>query len=478
MHTTITTNAPGAAVANMNPADLTISPYQTKVAPAASSLSAQKNGTSGGKVQVERVNVEPMYKQLQKVLGKDWEAYRNALKEFVLGNLSQNELSYFLQPIFVTAATTGAAAAASSTSTTTDLLRTPAAVTNLHNSFFIAVFANCQRDPPPTEVAPWVVATDKPAATAKSAGAGSGTNDKVEERLKHEVMQVHARDRKRIKLSKEPAHPINDGLRDMLEYRNELSIRQPPQAQQTEPQSATGTGPSGLAKTNWDVEIRRRYAQPLASELLEFPSQHEIQSRIEPICYEEGLTNGVQQGAMQACADLVEQATEVCVKELIGALLNQVRSNAVGGQGGIQTAKFQRQLRKEEDDAEFGTVQRTAGGLLPVEVEAQLKQTPVSVQDLALAVGLRNPHFRRDPFLQERILLNRYPRQYRSEINGKDEGIAAELGNGVVTGNDIDDDDDAMAVDDNEYGAFRGTGDTDYLEAMSALDDCLQTSDQ
>lgn len=469
----------------MNPADLTISPHQTKVAPAASSSSsAQKNGANGGKVQVERVNVEPMYKQLQKVLGKDWEAYRTALKDFALGNLSQTELSYFLQPMFVNAAAAAAASTTTSSSSSTALeaFRTPAAVTNLHNSFFVSVYSNCQRDPPPTEVAPWVVATDKPTTTAKSAGAGSGANDKVEERLRHEVMQVHARDRKRIKLSKEPAHPVNDGLRDMQEYRNELGIRQPQQAQQAEPQSATGTGPSGLAKTNWDVEIRRRYAQPLASELLEFPSLHEIQSRIEPICYEEGLTNGVQQGAMQACAELVEQATEFCVKEFIGALLNQVRSNGVGGRGGIQTAKFQRQLRKEEDDAELGIVQRTAGGLLPCEVEAQLKQVPVSMQDLSLASGLCNNFLRRDRFLQERILLNRYPQQIHSEMNGNGSGNAFGMANGATvngtTGNDHDSDDDAMAVDDNDYGAFRGIDDTDYLGAMSALDDCLQTSDR
>lgn len=457
----------------MNPADLTISPFQTKVAPA-TSASAQKNVSSGGKAQVERVNLEPIYKQLQKALGKDWESYRNALKDYALGSLSQTELSYHIQPIFISAA------AAASSAPAADSLRTPASITNLHNAFLACIYANALRDPPPSEVAPWVVATDKPATTAKSAGAGSGANDKIEERVRSETMQLHARDRKRIKLSKEPAYPVNDGLQDMQDYRSELGIRQPQQAQQAEPQSATGTGPSGLAKTNWEVEIRRRYAQPLASELLEFPSQHEIQSRIEPICYEEGLTNGVQQGAMQACADLVEQATEVAVKELIGAILSQVRSNAVGGRGGIQTAKFQRQLRKEEEDAELGVAQRTAGGLLPIEVEVQSKQTPVSMQDLALAVGLSSNFFRRDRFLEERILLHRYPEQVRHVTNGhrKSNAFGQVNGAGGGGGNDNGSDDDAMNIDDNEYGSFKGTDETDYLGAMSALDDCLQTSDR
>lgn len=465
----------------MNPADLTISPFQNKVALAAASSSAQKNGALGGKLQVERINVEPMYKQLQKVLGKDWETYRTALKDFTMGNLSQTELAYFLQPIFVAAAAAAAATASSAgpgsaAAAALDSFRTPTAVINLHNSFFISVFSNCQRDPPPTGVAPWVVATDKPAATAKSAGSGSGSNDKVEERLRHETMHLHARDRKRIKLSREPAHPVNDGLQDMLDYHNELGIRQPQQTQQTEPQSATGTGPSGLAKTNWDVEIRRRYVQPLASELLEFPSQHEIQSRIEPICYEEGLTNGVQQGALEACADLVEQAAEVWVKEYLSSLLSQVRSNAVGGRGGIQTAKFLRQLRKEEEDAEIGTVQRTAGGLLPVEVETQLKQKPLSMQDLSLVAGLSSSFLRRDRFLQDRIMLHQYPQQSHGEVNGN--GNAKSNAFGLVNGADRpgDEGSDPMVVDDNDYGGFKGTDESDYLGAMIALDDCLQNT--
>lgn len=467
----------------MNPADLTISPFQTKVAPAAASASAQKNGASGGKAQVERINVEPMYKQLQKVLGKEWEPYRTALKDFALGNLSLSELTYFLNPIFVTAAAAAATAISTAPSSAAaaslEGFRTPSAINSLHNAFFVSVYSNCQRDPPPTEVAPWVVATDKPAATAKSAGAGSGSNDKVEERLRHETMHLHARDRKRIKLCKEPAHPVNDGLQDMLDYHNELGIRQPQQAEQVEPQSATGTGPSGLAKTNWDVEIRRRYAQPLASELLEFPTKHDVQSKIQPICYEEGVTNGVQQGAIGACVDLVEQAAEVWVKEYLSSLQSQVRSNAVGGRGGIQTAKFQRQLRKEEEDAELGIVQRTAGGLLPVEVEAQLKQKPISMQDLTLAVRLSSSFLRRDRFLQERIMLHRYPQQSFVEVNGNGKGNAYGLvngGSGVGYQHGVED--DAMVIDENGYGGFKGTDESDYLGAMSALDDCLQNDGQ
>lgn len=477
-HTTTEDRALSALTAPMNPADLQISPFQSKVAPAASA-SGQKNVAPGGKTQVERVNVEPMYKQLQKALGKDMEAYRNALKDYMMGNMSQKELSYFIQPLFVTAAATAASAPANSAATET--FRTAAAITNLHNAFFISVCSNCQRDPPPSEVAPWVVATDKPAATAKSAGAGSGTNDKFEERLRSEVMQVHARDRKRIKSAKELAHPVNDGMKDMQDYHNELGSRQPQQAQQSEPQSATGTGPSGLAKTNWDVEIHRRYAQPLASELLEFPSQHEIISRIEPICYEEGLTNGVQQGMMQPCAELIEQACEVWIKEFIGDVLNKTRSNAVGGRGGIQTAKFQRQLRKEEEEAELGIVQRTAGGLLPVEVESQLKQKPVTMQDLALCVRLGSKFLKRDRYLSERILLHRQPEMHPNAtnptLNGNGPSAFALMlnGGGAGQGNMHGQDDDAMAVDEeNEFGAFRGTGEADFAAGMSALDDCLQ----
>ena len=48
-------------------------------------------------------------------------------------------------------------------------------------------------------MAPWVAANDKPSSGVGGAGGGSKGGDKVEERLRREVMGLPARDRRRLK---------------------------------------------------------------------------------------------------------------------------------------------------------------------------------------------------------------------------------------------------------------------------------------
>lgn len=386
-----------------------------------------------------------------------------------VGSLNQSELSWVLQPILspVPVATTS-----------TDSNKPPVSTLHLHNTLLAALYANTLRDPPPTDVAPWVVATDKPTSTSKGAGAGSVTNDKFEERQKHEVMGIAPRDRKRIKGLKESGKPVNDPFHEMQLYSNELVVNPSSQSQQqAEPQSATGTGPAAattsLARSNHDIEIRRRYAQTLASEALEFPSVADMQNRIEPICYEEGLTGGVQQGALQGVAELVEQAAEVFIKEMLGSFLGHARSNGVGGEG-IYTNKFRRQLRKEEDDAERGILQRNAAGLLPVEMETQAKRAPIDLQDLRLSLNLSDPYLRIDHFLDETIVLNQYPEMdSKPQLNGHSYGDGRPLTNGVKRSSTAPPDPDAMDIDDFDYGSFKGVTKKDHDNVMGALDDCL-----
>jgi transcriptional coactivator HFI1/ADA1 len=480
----------------MNPADLTltISPSQTK---ATLGGSAQKyggtNGTlgmagGGGKMGVERVNLEGVYLQLKAALGEHWADYKAALNAYVLGSLNQAELTWVLAPLF-----SGPAIIAGSAAINGADAPKPTSLCTLHNTLITSIYANTLRDPPPTDVAPWVVATDKPTSSAKT-GAGSGANDQAEERLKREVMTLHARDRKRIKLSKETPQSLNDGWQDMQDYMHELAVKAPQQPPPQEPQSATATGPQAatgtLAKTSWDVEIRRRYAQSLASEVLEFPSQNDLQSRIEPICFEEGLTGGVQLGALQACAELIEQAAEVFVKEMLSNLLGHAHANAAGGKDGVQTAKFRRQLRKEEEEAERGVVQRTAGGLLPAELDMQAKREPLTMQDVRLAVGISDRYLHLDRFLEEKVSMGPYPElnlNLSGKANGFGKGESGIFGSGPPPSgglpnghhndeqNNDDDDPDAMAVDDFDFPmpSFKGTDNKDVEGLMSALDDCL-----
>ena len=307
-------------------------------------------------------------------------------------------------------------------------------------------------------MAPWVVATDKPTAASKNAGA-SGANDKAEERLKKEVMAIHARDRRRIKTLKESGKPVSDGLAEMQDYRHELAVKPPDIA----PQSA-----GGLTRTNWDIEIRRRYAQSLAEETLEFPTQNDLQNRIEPICYEEGLVGGAAQGVLQACAELIEEATEVFLKEMLGDMYAHSRSN---GEGCIQTTKYKRQLRKEEDDADRGVIQRNAAGLLPVEMEVQAKREPLDLQDMRLALQLQDWYMRQDPFLSQHVSLNQYQdaRPEPAKINGI---FAKPTVNGTMSRGERGAAGDAMLLGDGESN-WRGSTKTDADDLMGVLDDCL-----
>lgn len=342
--------------------------------------------------------------------------------------------------------------------TSTNSTTSPLSTLHLHNTLIACLYANIQRDPPPSEVAPWVVATDKPTSASKTAGA-IGANDKAEERLKREVMALHARDRRRIKTLKGDAQARADGaLQDMQAYQRELAPKQPAVP------AAPAAGAS-LAKTNWDLEIQRKYAQPLAAETLEFPSLADVQNRIEPICYEEGVAGGAQ-GALVPCAELIEQAAEVYIKELLGQLCGHARAN---GEGCVQTARFRRQLRREEEDVERGVLQRNAAGLLPVELDLALKREPLGADDLRLALRAQDRYFRHEPFLSESIMLSQYPDVglgAGAMVNG---GAAKKGGAGEEVGGD------PMIVDEDEWGWQGGsTADTDAL--MGVLDDCLATA--
>lgn len=59
-----------------------------------------------------------------------------------------------------------------------------------------AIYGNLTREMPDQGLAPWVSANDKPAANV---GTKPVTGDAAERKLKAEVMQLPARDRRRIK---------------------------------------------------------------------------------------------------------------------------------------------------------------------------------------------------------------------------------------------------------------------------------------
>jgi len=443
----------------MNPADLqlpTISPSLTSKALPTLQLGALKNA----KPTIPRVDIEPIYTQLKAVMGDGWADYKTAVNAFILGNLNQAELSWVLQPLLSTAPSSISPA---------DSTRPAVSPIHLHNTLVASLYANIHRDPPPTEVAPWVVATDKPTVSSKNAGV-SGANDEAEERLKKEVMALPARDRRRIKSLKDGTSPlgaIRDGLREMQAYHNALAVKP------YHPGGDVSAGVAGMARTNWDLESRRRYAQPLACETLEFPTVGDVQGRIDPIATEEGLV-GATQSSMQACADMVVQGAEVHVKELISNLLAHTRSN---GEGCIQTAKFRRQLQLEEDGVERGVLQRNPAGLLPVEVEVQNKREPLFMQDLRLAIRTADDILRRDKFAQESSMLKVWPSLYSETFDVKANGVSSQGGAIAMSNGSLTHAERSTMVDDSivldEATDWQGGTLGARSDLMSVLDDCL-----
>lgn len=144
----------------------------------------------------QRIDLEPLYTSLKAAIGEHWGNYKEALSLFLLGtcasflglalqleqsvsnqkpitgHLNQNEVSLRIDHYV-----------------TVDPL-----TLHLHNQLISAIYGNVLRDLPDQGVAPWVSANDKPVVLSKPV-----SGDAAEQRLKTEVMQLPARERRRLK---------------------------------------------------------------------------------------------------------------------------------------------------------------------------------------------------------------------------------------------------------------------------------------
>ena len=144
---------------------------------------------------------------------------------------------------------------------------------------------------------------------------------------------------------------------------------------------------------DWDLEIRKRWTQPLASDSGEFPDTSTIETRMLPICYETGLVSGHASDA----AYFMSVATETFIKEVLSSIFSKTRSNGPGatgsaGTGGgstwIQTHKYRTQLEREEEAFLRGEVQRDKSGLLPTEAKAASERGPLGMADVRTALEI------------------------------------------------------------------------------------------
>ncbi|KAF2495124.1 hypothetical protein BU16DRAFT_561428 [Lophium mytilinum] len=390
-------------------------------------------------VTAPRIDLEPLYTALKSAVGDtDWTIYKEAIRCFVIGELNQEELSRRIDPFICC----------------------DPAREHLHNQFITAIYGNTYRDPPEPGVATWVSASDKPTAVTKSA-----TGDEGEERLKKEIMQLPRRERKRLKTLQD-ASPYDNFQQTMMDYHTARQIKPP----DTGPASA-----GGYSKTNWDLEIRKRYAQPLFSETNEFPDRETIAARMVPICYEEGLANGAATGA----ADFLNIATEAYIKEALSNILGRVSSN---GAPYVKTASYKRRLEAEEEKFARGEVVKNPGGRLPVEVESAAARPPLSMEDLKLVLLLGDGYFGQVPLIAGQITngghldvefegrevgdeIARAPDR-RERVNGVN-GAAKGLTNGVGHGAGAD-----AALDDAEL-TWQGGSPADQGSLNSVLDQVL-----
>ncbi|KAL2757877.1 hypothetical protein ACRALDRAFT_1074725 [Sodiomyces alcalophilus JCM 7366] len=313
-----------------------------------------------------RIDLEPLYTALKQAIGSEqWVTYKDSLTRFLVGRLNQAEYSEIVDPI----------------------LSSPnGEKEHLHNQLVAAIYGNVTREMPDPGLAPWVSANDKPSTNS---GNKPSSGDAAERRLKGEVMQLPARDRRRIKdLAQNEYDP----------YENIASIftetyRRPSRTAEV-PSSATGIGSAGdINKMNFDIEIRKRFAQPLAVESGEFPDAPVIEGRMLPLCYEAGLASGHSPEAAQ----YVSSATEAFIKGVLSSIFSKTRSNGPGeggsaglgvGTSWIQTHRYRRQLAREEEAAQRGELTRDKSGLLPVESRAAAERGPLGMADVRVALEM------------------------------------------------------------------------------------------
>jgi transcriptional coactivator HFI1/ADA1 len=120
-----------------------------------------------------RIDLEPLYAALKSAISPEqWLVYKESTTEFLIGRLNQAEYSERIDPIL------------------------SPDKEHLHNQLIAAIYGNVTREMPDQGPAPWVTANDKPVAPT---GSKPVSGDAAERKLKGEVMQLPARDRRRIK---------------------------------------------------------------------------------------------------------------------------------------------------------------------------------------------------------------------------------------------------------------------------------------
>ncbi|KAL2809289.1 transcriptional regulator of RNA polII, SAGA, subunit-domain-containing protein [Aspergillus granulosus] len=374
-------------------------------------------------ISVPRLDLEPIYTELKATIGDKWTEYKQATSGFLLGELNQDELASRIDSIVCA----------------------DPKIEHLHNNFVCAIIGNLTRDLPDHGVASWVSANDKPSVVSKPT-----SGDAAEQRLKTEVMQLPPRDRRRIKgiPERDPHETIPSELE---EYHLAKQVRVPNQV----PASA-----GGLNMTNWELEVRKRYEQPLAQETGEFPDAESIHARMVPICYEESVVNG----AGVACAEFMAIATETFVKEVLSIVFSRTRSNGPSGTiNGMMKRSYKQQLEREELAFTRGEIAKDgATGLLPVEAKEASIRSALGVRDLRLSLEIGGGVLSHMPLIADQIM-GGYLEDELEADKQEHFGLDGKKRVSYV---------DEMDIDEAEI-SFEGATSSDQDQLDALLDECL-----
>ncbi|CAN6674263.1 hypothetical protein TRVA0_051S00254 [Trichomonascus vanleenenianus] len=306
--------------------------------PAPSQLSAAstpvRNGTSSSGITIsgKRIEVDGLMSEFQKLLGDNWDKYRDAVTLFLNGRLTRVELQEELDPIL--------------DSTTV----------RMHNQFLLAIYANALRDAPQGESAMFIGWSKKSGGEEGSSAMARGDSQLA--KLKENVMELSIRERKRIKaIAKEapkrvpmpstvtatrqamlPRIPLqNDATNN-----NNIAARQGSpglQAQKAGEKEATPTAPSSAAAAlgnpvMWAQDIIHSYEAPLATEVYELPDNDSLNTRILGICLEHGLLNGLDSQVPEVMAIGLEHY----LRDLVQNALDQTRRRKKPGKEDVLSA--------------------------------------------------------------------------------------------------------------------------------------------
>ncbi|KAG5925122.1 hypothetical protein E4U42_004461 [Claviceps africana] len=395
-----------------------------------------------------RIDLEPLYTALKSAIGgEQWLLYKESTAEFLIGRLSQAEYLERVDPI---------------------LADHNGEKDHLHNQLIAAILGNVTREMPDQGPAPWVSANDKPAATP---GNKPVTGDATERKLKGEVMQLPPRDRRRIKdLVYNDYDPLESISNVFVEAHRKSSANV-----DAVPHTATG-----INNMNFDLEIRKRFAQPLAIESGEFPDVGLITGRMLPFCYEAGLSSGHVADAPQ----LVTVAAEIFIKEVLTQIVSRTQSNGPGDSGIagygvgttlIQTHKYKKQLHLEEEGSMRGEVTRDKLGLLPIEAKAASERNPLGIADLRIALEMADTGMSLFPILMTQVLYGYREGELESWhdytwINNK-RPVIEELANDSFAHAQTNGHPDAMDIDEDVFWEGADNQDMDALD--STLDSCM-----